>query len=243
MPPRTSRRLQSCDFRSASSHRTVTSHAPDESSGQRSSSRKQPSIPPWRERRSRRSDEGTDIHVLVENEDVVCSLKEPQESEDWERLDIGIDSCATTSCMPKDKLTEWPLMTASGAQSYTTASGQTTEVLGRRQLQAWFQNGTENMVNVKVLDPLHKALFAVSELIRTCKVVFDLEEHGGSYLEHRKTKSQIKVYLRRGVFVMPVWFKRRPSTKMKERQSKMDLSGVSEIGAHPDPFRGQAYQP
>ena len=116
------------------------------------------------------------MYVLFEDEATICSLKEPHGSDatGWERIDVGVDSCAATSCTAKDKLTQWPLLQATGVDSYTSASGETTKALGSRKVQAWFQNDTQAMVNMKVLDPLHKTLFAVSDLIKSCRVVFDL---------------------------------------------------------------------
>ena len=85
---------------------------------------------------------------------------------------------------------------------------------------------------LKVLDPLQSALFAVSELVQSCRVVFDLEKHGGSYLEHRGDGRKTKVYPRNGTYVLPVWFKKRPN----QAQLGAQLAELSVSGG--DPFWG-----
>ena len=133
-------------------------------------------------------------------------------------------------------------MANTGAEKYTAASGSEVGVLGIRRPLCWFQDDSQHVINVKVLAPLNRALFAVSELVKTCKVVFDSEEYGGSYMEHRKTGQKIKIYLRRGIFVMPIWIKRKPPPKMLAAQwdERAPASTETEV---PDPFRGQELLP
>ena len=101
------------------------------------------------------------------------------------------------------------------------------EVLGARRPLAAFQDNSEHLVNLKVLRPLHKSLFAVSELIKSCETVFDLDQYG----ENRKTGNKIQIYQRNGVFIVPVWFKAKPTAKMIAAQ--WDERAVA------DPFVGQ----
>ena len=157
------------------------------------------------------------LGAVLDESNVVFSLKEQTEA-GWERVNVGIDSCAATSCIPESNAASWPLLKTAGATSYTTASGESVEVLGARRPLAWFQDHSQHLVNVKVLPALHKALFAVSDLVKSSKVVFDNEDNGGSYMENRSTKSRIRIYLRNGVYVMPVWFKVNPPTKMLAAQ-------------------------
>ena len=95
------------------------------------------------------------------------------------------------------------------------------------------QGNMELQMNVKVLDPLQSTLFAVSQLVQMSKVVFDLEKHGGSYLEHRKDGRRTRVYARNNTYVLPVWFKIRPGVnQLAEQLAELQTSGG-------DPFLGR----
>ena len=176
------------------------------------------------------------IDVLAEDEGQEVFSLDAQEGKEWIRIDVGVDSCAATSCIAQSQLPEWPLLKAKGPSSYKSAARTSVDVLGVKRPLIALQDGTEATVNMRVLEPLHKSLFAVSELIKSCRVVFDLEEHGGSYLENRRTGSKTKVYLKNNIFVVPVWFKKTPSAAMLASQSK-DLLPIEKS----DPFEGQVY--
>ena len=121
---------------------------------------------------------------------------------------MGIDSCAAVCCIGKETLSSCQMKEPDGTELYTSALGTTTEMIGVKELTCWLQSGNQHQVRMKVLDPLHKALFSVSELLHTCEVPFDLPEYGGSYLEHRSIGSRTRIYPKDGIFVVPVWFKK-----------------------------------
>ena len=129
----------------------------------------------------------------------------------WLKLEVGVDSCAAVSCISAAYLQDWPLyQNTSGPEAYTSAARTKVEVQGIRQPMIWLQNNTKSRVNLKVLEPLHKTLFAVSALVKKNRIVFDLEKYGGSYMEDRATGHKVKIYERNKIFVMPVWFKVSP---------------------------------
>ena len=52
-----------------------------------------------------------------------------------------------------------------------------------------------------------KPIFSIARMNRAFRIVLDGDE---SYAECKKTGAKIKIYVRGGVFVMPVWI-RKPS--------------------------------
>ena len=77
----------------------------------------------------------------------------------------------------RDLLPAWPLLKAKGPSSYTSASRSSIDVLEAKRPLCCLQEGREVSMNLKVLDPLQSALFAVSELVQSCRVVFDFEKN------------------------------------------------------------------
>ena len=63
---------------------------------------------PWRIRQRLREEMKNENFALFESEGEVFTVQ-PKESDEWQRIDVGIDSCAATSCINKDALPSWPL--------------------------------------------------------------------------------------------------------------------------------------
>ena len=76
---------------------------------------------------------------------------------------------------------------------------------GRQRLTCGFQKGQDKTLEFLVMD-VHRALGSVSQMVeRGCRVVFDSEDKGGSYIHCRSTGERHKVYARNGVYVLPLW--------------------------------------
>ena len=85
-------------------------------------------------------------------------------------------------------------------------------------------------MNVKVIKGLSKALGAVSEMVsNNCRVVFDSEAKGGSYIWNRNRDEYYKVFPHNGIYTIPVWV-RIPTNVYDENNS----------GEDPSSFRGQS---
>ena len=123
----------------------------------------------------------------------------------WTRIDATIDSGSACSCVPFDMVAEGATIEPvdEGPQAYTSASSHKVEVVGRITPRCAFQNGVEGPVELKVLKGLKRPLFSVDVLVRRGYDV--IHKEGLSYMEHRETGAQFKIYSRNGVFVMPVW--------------------------------------
>ncbi|CAK0873645.1 unnamed protein product, partial [Prorocentrum cordatum] len=162
--------------------------------------------------------------------DAVFSLKQRAEAERG-RVDVGVDSRAATSCIPEDNAASWPLLRSTGppptralpdirwrcsahasrwrGSKHSSLACKPLVLAARKP-----QDDSQRSVTLRALCPLRMSLFAFSELITSCKVAFDAEEHGGSRMENSGTGSNIQIYQRNGVFVIPVCLKVKPPAKM-----------------------------
>ena len=135
---------------------------------------------------------------------------------DWlkegrERIDIIVDSGASTSMLPKDVAKDHPMRPGSN-HSYTTASKQEVRVEGEKELVCGFMNGTELKTHWEVGD-ISRPLSAVSKMIRTGhRVWFDSEDRGGSGCYSYNTGKTMKLFEKDGIFVLPAWIKSGTST-------------------------------
>ena len=96
----------------------------------------------------------------------------------------------------------------------------------------------------------NKVLFAVSDLIKANRIIFDLPEHGGSYMQHRTNGSKVRIHQERGVFFIIVWYKVNPPKHLRtarEPATPMDVDAVDKpnkaTADAPDPFVGRELTP
>ena len=107
----------------------------------------------------------------------------------------------------------FPTESSENTRTFTNASGDSAPLVGVKEVVFGLQNGTKYRMRLQVLDPLRKTLFSVSELLHSCRIVFDTPENGGSFLEHRESGAQIRIYPKNGIFVVPIWIKKVPSAR------------------------------
>ena len=150
----------------------------------------------------------------MESEGLVATLQ-PDSEGDWIAMNFGIDSCAATSCIGANVLTDWPLYPHERETKYRSACGGTVKSLGTRTPYWWIHGfGPERSregVSLRVLDPLSKPLLAVSHLTKFFDVHFDTEENGGSYLQERATGARTKIWETNNVYKVKVWLKKSPA--------------------------------
>ena len=76
---------------------------------------------------------------------------------------------------------------------------------GRKVLRCGFQAGSDKKLEFLSM-PVNRVLGSVSQMVEAgCRVVFDAEDRGGSYVIHRPTGERHRLHQRRGVFVLPLW--------------------------------------
>ena len=146
-------------------------------------------------------DQGGTIDMLT-GDDAILALTPPA-VEGWTRIDATIDSGSACSCVPADMVVGEVEPVADGPKSYTSASSHTVEVVGMIRPRCAFQNGVEGTVELKVLKGLKRPLFSTDVLNKKGYDVIHRKEL--SYMVHRESGAEFRIYSRNGVFVMPVW--------------------------------------
>ena len=123
------------------------------------------------------------------------------------RIDIIIDSGAYRSVIPPSIAPAVPLLEANMDQTRPgrTAGGEELPVLGRKQLRCSFLCGQPKNMEFLVMG-VTRPLGSVSQMVeKGCRIIFDAEDSGGSWLEHKPTGDRHRIFLRGGVFVLPAW--------------------------------------
>jgi hypothetical protein len=129
-----------------------------------------------------------------------------------ERLDIVVDSGASTSILPQNVAKLHPLDTSKPSKTYTSASKQGVTTVGEKTLLCGFQNGERLRTKWEVAD-VHRPLCSVSKMVRNgYQVWFASEDDGGCGAWHPKTKQTLKIYEKGGVFVLPAWVQPEPQS-------------------------------
>ena len=154
--------------------------------------------------------------------------------QDWleagqERIDIIVDSGASTSMLPKDVAKDHPLRPG-GDRLYTTASKQEVRVEGEKDLVCGFMDGSEFRMTWEVGD-ISRPLSSVSQMIQGGhRVWFDTEERGGSGCYSYATGKTMKIYERNGIFVLPAWI--RSGTSSSSQALERPEAGFGWQGQH-----------
>ena len=129
----------------------------------------------------------------------------------WERLDIVVDSGASTSILPLKAAKDHEVGTSVPIRKYTSASKQEVSTSGEKNLTCGFQNGEQLKTRWEVAD-VHRPLCSVSRMVGYgYHVWFAPESEGGSGAWNKKTGETLKIYERGGVYVLPAWI--RPPSK------------------------------
>ena len=142
---------------------------------------------------------------------LLLNFSEDAEHEEakYRRMDMVVDSGAFVSGVPPEYYPEYKIdeMYEGQAEGGKSASGETLPILGVRHLQVSLTETVKDLtMNVKVIKGLSKALGAVSEMVaNNCRVVFDSESKGGSYIWNRNRDEYYKVFPHNGIYTMPVW--------------------------------------
>ena len=123
------------------------------------------------------------------------------------RIDVVVDSGAWRSVIPPWVVPEIPLQHVPLDESRPgrTAAGEELPTLGKQTLTCAFLRGQPKALEFLVM-AVTRPLGSVSQMVeRGCRVVFDDESSGGSYLEHKATGDKHRIFLRGGIYVLPAW--------------------------------------
>ena len=132
--------------------------------------------------------------------------------EEWERLELTVDSGAAETICPATSANNVPTKPGDKFRQgvrYTCANGKKLNNLGEKQcLMANGENATQRNLTLQVAE-VNRALLSVSRAVDNGnRVVFD---EGWSYIEDKRTKERTTLERRGGLYVLEAWVKSRPS--------------------------------
>ena len=96
------------------------------------------------------------------------------------------------------------------------------QALGKKRLTCCFNNGSVKTMSFLVMD-VTRPLASVSQMIKQhCRVIFDGPEGEGSYILHKPSGDKHKLFLKGGIFILPVWVLTGPLTAGETRAENHD---------------------
>ena len=204
----------------------------------------------WRDKLKQRkvqaSAAGADLADVVPGANVVASLDSSEspgdlmsfaEADVWptkyeyDRFDLVMDSGACRSALPLKLAASTPLEPMEPMDSITcrTATGETLAPEGKKSLTCEFQQGSPKRLSFLSMD-VTRPLGSVSQMVGNgCRVVFDSDASGGSYLEHKTTGDKHRIFLRNGVYVLPMWARRHVDEETSWEQQPGELGSLGGV--------------
>eukprot|EP00435_Cladocopium_sp_Y103_P030290 s1121_g7.t1 len=133
--------------------------------------------------------------------DDVKEEQSPGQEDKPKKVNFVVDSGASATTIPLSLVGDRRLDPAVGVEKFRLADGNAVENKGCLKARAWLQGGETLLATMSVAD-IHQPLLSVSQLIEKGNTVVMHKDR--AYVE---TASGIKhrVYLRGGVFMLPVW--------------------------------------
>jgi hypothetical protein len=165
--------------------------------------------PPWYEKKRQQKSEGS-LLGFSRSQWSSSSERPKHQWQKWaeegrERIDIVVDSGASTSMLPKSIAQEHP-MKPGVPKTYQRVSKHSVEKLGEKDLVCGFVNGEECRTRWEVGD-INRPLSSVCRIVKAGAVVwFDSEENGDAGVT-------AKIWEKDGIYVLPAWI--RPAEKSR----------------------------
>ena len=140
--------------------------------------------------------------------EIVPSGVNSVEEQEWEEIEMAVDSGATETVVGEDMLES--IETKEGAAyrrgvEYEVANGERVANLGEKKFTCYSNDGQKRGMTAQVCD-VNKALLSVRRLVQAGnKVVFDST---GGYIEDEQTGEQIKMKEEGGMYMLKLWVQR-----------------------------------
>ena len=132
------------------------------------------------------------------------------EENDWEEIEMAVDSGATETVVGEDVLTSVQTTQGEAAKrgvQYEVASGERLPNLGEKRFVAYGEHGQQRMMKAQVCD-VNKPLLSVHKMVSAGnRVVF---AKGGSYVEDEDTKERMYLQEHGGMYMLKLWVQRQP---------------------------------
>jgi len=130
------------------------------------------------------------------------------EEDEWEEIDMAIDSGATETVVGERMLTSIDTVEGEACRKgvqYEVASGTLIPNLGEKRFLAVGEEGQMRRMKAQVCD-VNKALLSVKRILQAGnRVVFD---RAGSYIEDEETNERMHLREENGMFMLKLWAKK-----------------------------------
>jgi len=130
------------------------------------------------------------------------------EDEEWEEIEMAIDSGATETVVGEDMLTSVDTVEGEAFRrgvKYEVASGTLIPNLGEKRFTAVGEGGEVRRMKAQVCS-VNKALLSVKRVLQAGnRVVFDTR---GSYIEDEVTGERMKLHEVNGMYMLKLWVRR-----------------------------------
>ena len=121
--------------------------------------------------------------------------------EEWERVDLLLDSGASISALPANVATSYPAKAPQGLSEYRAANGNPIKNEGSRTIKAVTSGGARKMA-FSVMD-VRRPIASVSKIVSSGNEVHFTPE--GSWVKYRSTGNFDRLHEKSGVYVLPAW--------------------------------------
>ena len=125
------------------------------------------------------------------------------DAEMGERIDLTIDSGCAVCALSVGVASAVGMQELNGdPRGHIAANAERVRQLGFKTLTLKFQNGDVQSLKISVMDKLHNHLMAACKVVAADhKIVLQLEDQGGSFIEDVRSKRWRRILERNGVFV------------------------------------------
>ena len=140
--------------------------------------------------------------------EVVPECVSAVEEQEWEEIELAVDSGATETVIGEDMLKNIDLKQGEAYKrgvQYEVASGELIPNLGEKKFMGICEGGEERMMTAQVCD-VNKALLSVKRIVQAGnRVVFETQ---GGYVEDTKTGDKIYIRDSGGMYMLKMWVRR-----------------------------------
>ena len=140
--------------------------------------------------------------------EIVPDSVNSMEEQEWEEINMAVDSGATETVVGEDMLTSVETKEGSAYRrgvQYEVANGERVANLGEKKFVCYGDEGQERGMTAQVCD-VNKALLSVRRLVQAGnKVVFD---SSGGYIQDEETGERMMMKEQGGMYMLKLWVRR-----------------------------------
>ena len=130
------------------------------------------------------------------------------DAEEWQKLEIAVDSGASETVVGEDMLPNVQLIEGDMFKrgvKYEAANGELIDNMGEKRFEAHSAEGSVRGLTAQVCG-VNKALLSVSKMVKSGnRVVFQNDKAGGSYIEDLQTGEHMYLREEGGMYMLDPW--------------------------------------